>query len=286
MIFEINGFADDSLKILHDINDYLDKILAALTEKTQIRDIYDKMSFVTKLSLAKYNKRKGNIELYIAHLKSYIESDKIEFNNMKHHKLGVEYYKNQELKKATRHFEQVKFDGKESNPIVTKSLRILAEIYETLGKPAKASLMIDILQKQSNMPLPDKSEICEKKAELLQKLGKKTEAQDMHLKHLLLEDALKNEVSGDSIIECRLLCNKANRSFINKNYYDAILSYEKVFHKVDQFINSDTYLKFLVMLNIIFVCLKDRKKFKAKEEKFIKMYINYAYRREPSMSIV
>ena len=39
------------------------------------------------------------------------------------------------------------------------------------------------------------------------------------------------------------------------------------------------------MLNIVYICLKDRKKFRTKEEKFVKLYINYAHRREPSMTI-
>lgn len=247
MIFEINGFTDDSLKILHDINDYLNKILQALIEKTPTRDIYDRMSFVTKLSQAKFNKRIGNDDLYLAHLKSYIETDKMDLNNMKHYKLGVEYFKNQDLKKAAKHFEQVKFDGKESNPLVTKSLRILAEIYETWGKPAKASLMIDILEKQSNVPQPDKSDFYIKKAGLLQKLGQKTEARDIYLKHLQLEDAINSGVSENTIKECRLLSNQAHRNFKKKSYFEAILSYEKVLHKVDQFVNSDTYLKFLTI---------------------------------------
>ena len=83
-----------------------------------------------------------------------------------------------------------------------------------------------------------------------------------------------------------LLCDRGDRYYQEKNYYQSIISYEKAYYKINHFVNSNTYINFIIMLNIIWISLKDRKWFKKKEEIYVKLYFHFAYRKEQSMTIL
>jgi hypothetical protein len=90
---------------------------------------------------------------------------------------------------------------------------------------------------------------------LLSQMGHPEAAKDCFLNHLSMKEALsENQVSADTIKEARLLCDAGWRSYCEKNVFEAINCYEKAFYNVEHFVNSDTYLKFIIMLNIVYAC--------------------------------
>jgi hypothetical protein len=126
LLLEINCRVEESIRILQEINEYLDCFSEGGNGDDQKPTVgffvvVDKLSFLVKLILAKFHKRLGNLDVYMAYLKSYKGTEDISLNNLKHYKLGVQYYKGTEIKKAIYHLEKVRFKGHNSEPVVVKA---------------------------------------------------------------------------------------------------------------------------------------------------------------------
>ena len=287
-ILEINGKLDEGLVILTQLNKFIDELISDSQEIQDFsKNLLDKINYLLKSIIAQFHKINGDSEMYLIYLNAYQETDNTKLNNLKHYKLGREYQKQRDINKAIENFEQVKLDAGKDDKIVSQTLKKLSKIYdEDKNKPQKASLILDILERQTSSKKFDKTYCLSSKAGLYDKMGQKNKARDCFLKYLDIKEAIGCEEDHEFIWESRVLCDKGYRYYQKKDYVNSVMCYEKALYKVEPFINSDTYLKFIIMLNIIWVSFRDRQRFKKKEEKFVNLYLNYAFRREPSMTIL